>query len=191
MQLINAIGLKLETSLASPFFWIKMVDDVFHISGTSLSTKQRLNIFDRMVHFGSTERRCRYSTLSDPGAELERDLSFLAASSGETGAYKFSSTGEEGTKSFKPRLTSSALQCFSPNTLEKVLASSVDPVYDGELLFRTCLAARFFDKRYSACIFLASRGLYRSGALFLLLMGRAEGRSGRRGPADAFLGCFS
>jgi hypothetical protein len=31
--------------------------------------------------------------LSDPGAELERDLSFLAASSGVTGAYTFSSTG--------------------------------------------------------------------------------------------------
>ncbi len=61
IQLMSAMGLKLETSLASPFLWMRIVTEDFQSAGTSFSSRQRLNMVVRILHFGSTVRKCRYS----------------------------------------------------------------------------------------------------------------------------------
>ena len=68
---INTIGLKLLGSSLFPFLYIRMVVDIFQADGICFWVKQRLKILVRTLQFGSTCLRCRYSTRSLPGAELD------------------------------------------------------------------------------------------------------------------------
>lgn len=101
---------------------------------------------ERISPLGSTALRWRYSTLSAPGAELDRERSFLVISAGVGLAVRLSSVGPVGTHSSSFCLMSSGLQSLLSKTLvKKAFASSAVPVKEGELLLRICRAARFLE----------------------------------------------
>lgn len=82
MQLIRAMGRKLDTSSEEPFLWIRTVVEVFQEAGMSHWDKHLEKMSARISPLGSTALRWRYSTLSEPGAELDRERSFLVISAG-------------------------------------------------------------------------------------------------------------